>query len=81
MESAFNAKNVSDLASLYDLTAILMPPGEPTVEGRSAIQQWFAEAGRSGLQRQFGFDGASFGVARLFLPPSRAYHSATEPSW
>jgi ketosteroid isomerase-like protein len=44
MASAFNAKNVNDLVSPYDQAAILMPPGEPAVEGKSAIQQWFAAA-------------------------------------
>lgn len=44
MANAFNGKKANDLAFLYDRTAILMPPGEPAVEGRTAIQQWFAAA-------------------------------------
>jgi ketosteroid isomerase-like protein len=44
LEAAFNASNAVALASLYSDTAILMPPNEPRVSGRAAIQAWFEEA-------------------------------------
>jgi glutathione S-transferase len=44
MEAAFNASDAAALASLYDDTAILMPPNEPLVRGRAEIQAWFERA-------------------------------------
>ena len=44
LADAFNAKNVARLADLYGENAVLMPPGEPVVTGRTAIQSWFGEA-------------------------------------
>jgi hypothetical protein len=81
MESVFNAKNVSDLASLYDLTAILKPPGEQRLRGGLQFNNGLLRP--DGLAYSDSLDSMeqSFGVARLLLPPSRAYHSATEPSW
>ena len=72
---------MSDLASLYDVTAILMPPGEPTVEGGLQFNNGLLTP--DGLAYSDSLDSMkqSFRVARLLLPPSRAYHSATEPSW
>jgi uncharacterized protein (TIGR02246 family) len=43
MEAAFNAHDAAALASLYAESAILMPPNEPAVSGRPAIQAWFEE--------------------------------------
>ena len=44
MEAAFNAHDAAALASLYADSAILMPPNEPAVSGRPAIQAWFERA-------------------------------------
>lgn len=44
LEAAFNARDAAALASLYSETAILMPPNEPIVSGRTAIQAWFERA-------------------------------------
>ena len=44
LETAFNASDAAALASLYSETAILMPPNEPVVSGRRAIQAWFEQA-------------------------------------
>jgi uncharacterized protein (TIGR02246 family) len=44
LEAAFNASDAVALASLYSETAILMPPNEPMVRGRTEIQEWFAHA-------------------------------------
>jgi ketosteroid isomerase-like protein len=41
LETAFNAHDSAALASLYGDTATLMPPNEPMVSGRPAIQAWF----------------------------------------
>jgi ketosteroid isomerase-like protein len=43
LEDAFNASDAAALASLYSETAILMPPNEPIVSGRRAIQAWFED--------------------------------------
>ena len=44
LEAAFNASDAVALASLYSDTAILMPPNEPMVGGRTGIQAWFERA-------------------------------------
>jgi ketosteroid isomerase-like protein len=44
LEAAFNASDAGALASLYSDAAILMPPNEPMVRGRTAIQAWFERA-------------------------------------
>ena len=44
LEAAFNAGDAVALASLYSDTAILMPPNEPMVRGRTDIQAWFEHA-------------------------------------
>ena len=44
LEAAFNAGDAVTLASLYSETAILMPPNEPMVRGRTEIQTWFERA-------------------------------------
>ena len=44
LEAAFNASDAVALASLYSDTAILMPPNEPMVCGRTEIQAWFERA-------------------------------------
>jgi ketosteroid isomerase-like protein len=44
LEAAFNACDAVTLASLYSDTAILMPPNEPMVRGRTEIQTWFERA-------------------------------------
>ena len=44
LEAAFNASDAVALASLYSDTAILMPPNEPMVSGRTEIQAWFERA-------------------------------------
>jgi len=44
LEAAFNASNAVALASLYSDTAVLMPPNEPMVRGRTEIQAWFERA-------------------------------------
>jgi ketosteroid isomerase-like protein len=41
LEAAFNAPDAAALAALYSDTAILMPPNEPMLSGRPAIQSWF----------------------------------------
>ncbi len=44
LEAAFNASDAVTLAALYSDTAILMPPNEPMVCGRTEIQTWFERA-------------------------------------
>ena len=44
LEAAFNANDAVALASLYSQTAVLMPPNEPMVCGRTEIQTWFERA-------------------------------------
>jgi len=44
LEAAFNASDAVALASLYSDTAVLMPPNEPMVRGRTEIQAWFERA-------------------------------------
>ena len=44
LEAAFNASNAVALVSLYSDTAVLMPPNEPMVRGRTEIQAWFERA-------------------------------------
>jgi uncharacterized protein (TIGR02246 family) len=44
LEAAFNAHDADALASLYSDDATLMPPNEPMVKGRPAIQAWFDRA-------------------------------------
>jgi ketosteroid isomerase-like protein len=44
LEAAFNASDAVALASLYSDAAILMPPNEPMVRGRTEIQAWFERA-------------------------------------
>jgi ketosteroid isomerase-like protein len=44
LEAAFNARDAGALASLYSDTAVLMPPNEPMVRGRAAIERWFERA-------------------------------------
>ena len=44
LEAAFNANDAVALVSLYSDTAVLMPPNEPMVRGRTEIQAWFERA-------------------------------------
>ncbi len=44
LTAAFNAKDAAKLASLYTESATVMPPGDKTVKGRSAIEAWFRPA-------------------------------------
>jgi ketosteroid isomerase-like protein len=44
LKAAFNASDAVALASLYSDTAVLMPPNEPMVRGRTEIQAWFERA-------------------------------------
>ena len=44
LEAAFNASDAVALVSLYSDTAVLMPPNEPMVRGRTEIQAWFERA-------------------------------------
>jgi ketosteroid isomerase-like protein len=39
---AYNAGNADAIASLYDVTAILMPPGAPAARGRASIRSFLA---------------------------------------
>ena len=39
--TAFNAGDAARVASIYAGDAVLMPPNEPAVAGREAIQAWF----------------------------------------
>jgi ketosteroid isomerase-like protein len=41
---AFNGGDVDGVASLYDETAVLLPPGAPPQSGRAAIRAFFAVA-------------------------------------
>ena len=40
---AYNAGNADAVASLYDEQAVLLPPGAPAANGRSAIKAFFAK--------------------------------------
>jgi ketosteroid isomerase-like protein len=57
-EKAFNAGNADALASLYDDGAVLLPPGAPAVNGRTAIKAFFAketaEAQKAGINFTLG---------------------------
>jgi ketosteroid isomerase-like protein len=44
LKAAFNASDAVALASLYSDTAVLMPPNEPMVRGRTEILAWFERA-------------------------------------
>ncbi len=44
LETAFNAKDASSLASLYTEDATLRPPDEEAVKGRTAIRAWLQNA-------------------------------------
>jgi Ketosteroid isomerase homolog len=50
---AYNAGNADAVASLYDEQAVLLPPGAPAVNGRSAIKAFFvkdtAESHKAGV--------------------------------
>jgi len=68
--AAFNAKDPAGVANLYSSDAVLMPEGEPTVEGRAAIQQYF-KAGfdqftvkASLTSQEFTFMGADWAYDR-----------------
>ena len=57
-EKAFNNGNADALASLYDEGAVLLPPGAPAVNGRTAIKAFFAketaEAQKAGINFTLG---------------------------
>jgi ketosteroid isomerase-like protein len=42
--AAFNGRDPAVLAALYTDDAVLMPPSEPSVHGKTAIRAWFEEA-------------------------------------
>ena len=48
-EEAFNAGDAATVASFYAEDAALFPPGAPRVDGRQAIQDFWAGAIESGL--------------------------------
>ena len=48
-EAAFNAKDAAQLASFYAEDAVLMPPNEPMVKGRTAIQAFWAKQFQQGI--------------------------------
>ena len=39
--AAFNAADANRVASIYAIDATVMPPGEPSLNGRAAIREWF----------------------------------------
>jgi ketosteroid isomerase-like protein len=50
--AALNAKDAKAAAALYTETAILSPPGEPIVQGRQAIEEYWRSAIESGAIRE-----------------------------
>jgi ketosteroid isomerase-like protein len=44
LATAFNARDPVALAALYTDSAVLMPPGEPSVRGNRPIRAWFEQA-------------------------------------
>ena len=46
--AALNAKNARAAAALYSEDAVLIPPGEPLVRGRTAIEEYWKGAIESG---------------------------------
>jgi len=46
--AALNAKDAKAAAALYAEDAVLIPPGEPIVQGRPAIEEYWREALESG---------------------------------
>jgi len=52
-EKAYNAGQVENVVALYDENAVVYPPGVAALQGRAAIQEYFAkdmaEFGKSGL--------------------------------
>jgi uncharacterized protein (TIGR02246 family) len=46
---AFNAKDAAKVASFYTEDAVLMPPNEARVSGRSNIEAWFKKSIEQGL--------------------------------
>jgi uncharacterized protein (TIGR02246 family) len=45
-EAAFNARDASKIASMYTDDAVLMPPGEPMIKGRTNIEAHYRRAFR-----------------------------------
>ena len=41
--TAFNAKDAANLASLYAVDAIILPPNRPLVSGRANFEPWFKD--------------------------------------
>ena len=41
--TAFNAKDAANLASLYAVDAIILPPNRPRVSGRANFEPWFRD--------------------------------------
>jgi uncharacterized protein (TIGR02246 family) len=41
--TAFNAKDAANLASLYAVEAIILPPNRPRVSGRANFEPWFRD--------------------------------------
>lgn len=39
--AAFNAADAPAVATVYATDAVLMPPGEPALSGRAAVENWF----------------------------------------
>lgn len=46
---AINNKDASKAASLYDENAVMMPPGNPAVKGRAAIEAYWKQALENGV--------------------------------
>ena len=42
-EKAYNGRDADMIAGLYDMNAVLLPPGTPAVKGRAAIKAFFAK--------------------------------------
>jgi len=43
LRTAFNAKDPAKAASLYSLTAAVMPPNRPTMRGRMFVEQYYKD--------------------------------------
>lgn len=61
--SAVASGDAKSVAACYAMKATLMPPGAPQVEGREAIQQFFASKGPMELAVDTGPNGESGGLA------------------
>jgi uncharacterized protein (TIGR02246 family) len=68
-EAAFKAKDAAKIASYYAEDAVLMPPNQPSVKGRTAIQAHYANEFKQ------GYTNLDLSPAESVISGERAFES------